>query len=75
MGNWSITIQGVGAHHNKEYEKDANRLARQFVNKLTAMGHIIERADFTHGGKEDLLDEKQAHPDDQPKRNIQATVR
>lgn len=64
MGNWSITIQGVGAHHNKAHEGDANRMARKFVRELKLAGHTIERADFTHGAKEDLLNEAQAHEDD-----------
>lgn len=64
MGNWAITIQGVGCHHNKDLAADANRMSRQFVRQLRAAGHHIERADFTHGAKEDLTDEHQAHPAD-----------
>ena len=64
MGNWAINIQGVGSHHNKALENDANRLSRKFVRELKKAGHHIERADFTFGGKEDLLDESVAHAGD-----------
>ena len=65
MGNWAINIQGVGSHHNKANPSDANRLARKLVKELKAAGHHIERADFTHGAKEDLTDAAQAHAEDQ----------
>jgi hypothetical protein len=64
MGNWAINIQGIGAHHNKAHNEDANRMARRFVRALKKAGHMIERADFTHGAKEDLGNEALAHPDD-----------
>jgi hypothetical protein len=64
MGNWAINIQGVGSHHNSANPTDANRLARKLVRDLKSAGHHIERADFTHGAKEDLSDETQAHADD-----------
>jgi hypothetical protein len=64
MGNWAINIQGVGCHHNSDLSEDANRMARRFVKKLKAAGHHIERADFTHGAKEDLGDPAQEHPKD-----------
>lgn len=34
MGNWHISIEGVGVHHNTDYEKDANKMAKQFVEDL-----------------------------------------
>lgn len=55
MGNWNINIQGVGAHHNKDYPKDANVMAKNFVDELRAAGHCVEAATFTHGGKEQLI--------------------
>jgi hypothetical protein len=66
MGNWAINIQGVGCHHNKALQQDANRMARKFVNDLKAAGHSIERADFTFGAKEDLTNPNDgfAHADD-----------
>ena len=54
MGNWNITIVGIGAHHNENNPKDAQRLAARFVEDLKAAGHTIEHAEFTSGGKEDL---------------------
>jgi hypothetical protein len=67
MGNWAITIQGIGAHHNKLNSGDANRMARRFVRQLRNAGHTVVRADFTHGANEDLCDEHLAHPDDRLK--------
>jgi hypothetical protein len=55
MGNWNISIRGVGCHHNKNLKEDANRMAVKFVRDLKAAGHTIESAEITHGGKEDLL--------------------
>jgi hypothetical protein len=54
MGNWNITICGVGCHHNKDLEIDANRLAAEFVQKMIEAGHNITHASFTHGGADDL---------------------
>lgn len=49
MGNWNITIQGVGAHHNKDYSKDANLMYEKFVKELREAGHYVHHASFTHG--------------------------
>lgn len=54
MGNWNITIRGVGAHHNENYEKDANRLAAEFVQRLEAAGHIVHEASITYGAEETI---------------------
>jgi len=56
MGNWNISIHGVGAHHNKKLEADANRLAAKFVAELKAAGHTVSAATFTHGGEDNILD-------------------
>jgi hypothetical protein len=56
MGNWNITIRGVGAHHNKKNESDANRMTAIFVKKLKEAGHSIQSATITHGGEDDLTD-------------------
>lgn len=56
MGDWHISIQGVGCHHNKDYPADANRMARKFVEDLRAAGHTVTEATFTSGGKEALLE-------------------
>jgi hypothetical protein len=55
MGNWNINIQGVGAHHNKDYPKDANVMAQKFVEDLLAAGHQVEAASFTYGAKQPLV--------------------
>lgn len=54
MGMWNISIEGVGAHHNKEYPLDADRMAQAFVKQLREAGHIVEKASFTYGGREVL---------------------
>jgi len=52
MGSWTITIEGVGSHHNADYPKDANIMARQFTAELTSAGHVVERSTFTYGGRD-----------------------
>ena len=54
MGDWHISIQGVGCHHNPDYPKDANKMAAEFVAKLREAGHYVSHAEFTHGAKEIL---------------------
>jgi hypothetical protein len=54
MGNWNITIRGVGCHHNEEYPKDANKMAAEFVKLLEAAGHVVHEASITYGA-EDVL--------------------
>lgn len=54
MGDWNITIRGTGAHHNKNHPKDANKMARAFVEQLKEAGHYVKSASFTHGGEEIL---------------------
>jgi hypothetical protein len=54
MGNWNISIQGTGCHHNKDNPTDANVMAQAFVDALRAAGHTVEVATFTHGGCERL---------------------
>lgn len=57
MGNWNITIQGVGQHHNiigeegqKTYSPaDANMLLKKFVEDLRAHGHSVSHASITAG--------------------------
>lgn len=56
MGNWHISIEGVGAHHNRDLPSDANRMAHRFVNELRQLGFVITRATFTHGGADRLGD-------------------
>lgn len=54
MGNWHISIEGVGFHHNTNEPRDANKMAKEFVDKLKEAGHTIIKASFTYGGSEEL---------------------
>ncbi len=56
MGNWNITIRGIGSHHNRKHLEDANRMAAQFVADLKAAGHTVVAASFTYGGEDDITD-------------------
>ena len=58
MGNWNISIRGVGVHHNKNLPHDANRMAVTFVKMLRDAGHTVTAAEITYGGAEDI-----AHPE------------
>ena len=55
MGNFNVSIRGVGQHHNKS-PNDVERLAGDFVRKLQAAGHAIISAEVTIGGVEVLVD-------------------
>jgi hypothetical protein len=54
MGNWNITVQGTGCHHNRDNPSDADRLAAEFVERLKAAGHTLVSATFTAGSRTDL---------------------
>lgn len=56
MGNWNISIEGVGAHHNTDYPKDANKMAESFAVALKDAGHKVTKATFTFGGAQDLAE-------------------
>lgn len=56
MGNWNMTVRGVGCHHNREYPTDANRMFAAFVKSLKDAGHQIEAATITFGGQDDVSD-------------------
>src|SRR6184192_3442266 len=53
MGYWTITIEGTGAHHNPDFEFDANRMANELVLQLKAHGADIRRASFLFDYKGD----------------------
>lgn len=53
MGNWHISIQGTGPHHNN-LESDADNLSKELVKLLKKHGHTIESATFTFGGKNNI---------------------
>lgn len=48
MGNWQISIEGHGIHHNRG-DNDADQLAADLVQRLREAGHYITRASFTAG--------------------------
>ena len=53
MGNWTIVIHGVGAHHNgKDY--DAEVMTDVFAQSLMRAGQQIESVSFTSGGRLEL---------------------
>ncbi len=54
MGNWNITVRGVGSHHNPSNPKDANVMTADFVRALKAAGHMVVSASFTYGGEDEL---------------------
>jgi len=56
MGNWNITIRGVGQHHNKGASDDADTMAKAFVAALKNAGHAITDASITYGAAEELAD-------------------
>ena len=54
MGPWTISIHGVGCHHNPDLPSDANRMAAEFVKALRAAGHSVTAATITFGGEDNL---------------------
>lgn len=50
MGNWNVTIQGVGQHHNNS-PNDVETITKEFVDRLVKAGHNIESAFVTTGSK------------------------
>lgn len=64
MGQWNITIKGTGAHHNRDYPKDVDRMASAFVKELRDAGHQVEGASITYGGRQDLVASPSKLPDE-----------
>ena len=54
MGSWSITVRGVGSHHNTGNPHDANRMAAHFVRALRDAGHQVTGATFTFGAEDEI---------------------
>lgn len=54
MGNWHISIQGTGAHHNSDNPGDVDRLVAEFVEDLKRKGQTVEHATLTYGAKLEL---------------------
>lgn len=55
MGNWHISIKGVGIHHNNNNPGDADKIALETVKQLRKAGHTIVHADITYGAAQTLL--------------------
>lgn len=55
MGDWNITIRGVGPHHNGSSD-DADRLAAGLVATLKNAGHTVIEASITCGRRDELGD-------------------
>jgi len=43
MGNWTLVVNGVGAHHNKDNKTDADRMFARFVDELRAARSVRPR--------------------------------
>jgi len=49
LGNWNMTIQGVGAHGNG-IEADIEQIYKRVLEEVKAGGHNIVHASITSGG-------------------------
>lgn len=49
MGNWNMTIQGVGPHGNG-IEADIEQIFKRVLEEVKANGHIILHSSVTAGG-------------------------
>lgn len=56
MGDCTITIHAIGAHHNKKNPTDINKMAVKFVDELRAAGHNVVSATLCQGGYENLAE-------------------
>ena len=65
MGDWAIFVKGIGIHHNRKMEKDANRMAAKFVKELREAGHNVQFASFTHSGNDNIADQDYLEKRDQ----------
>jgi len=58
MGDWKITVTGIGSHHNTGNPKDAHLMAREFAEKLKESGHRVTTATFenlNNGRSENIM--------------------
>ena len=62
MGNWKITIDGHGIHHNKRPD-DANVMTADFIAALRKAGHDVLKAEFTLTGAPEDLTAEPAKPE------------
>ena len=70
MGNWKITIEGVGPNRNADNDADADKGAEAMVAGFRANGHTVTRCEFVAGGKppEDILIRKSILVEAKPER-------
>lgn len=54
MGNWSISIEGVGPNNNS-LPTDADAIAQNIVDALKNAGQNVTKASFTYGGSKELI--------------------
>jgi len=64
MGQWHISIEGTGQHHNYD-GADANVMTYHFVAALRRAGHSINKVSFTYGAS-DPVDSAAWHPENKP---------
>lgn len=55
MGNWNISIKGVGQHHN-QHEEDVEQMTARFVAALRRAGHSVTAAVVTTGGEDNVTE-------------------
>jgi hypothetical protein len=60
MGNWNVSIEGVGIHHNGRTD-DADAVFVEAVDKLKATGHSVTHASITYGGANDHESARDVH--------------
>jgi hypothetical protein len=60
MGNWNISIRGVGAHHNA-IKEDVEQMTAKFVDELKKAGHAITGACVTTGSETLISPSKDEH--------------
>lgn len=54
MGNFHLSIRGVGPHHNKQ-PYDVNEQGARFTRYMQAAGHAISGAEVTTGGADNYV--------------------
>jgi len=53
MGDWSVTIRGVGPHHNQQ-PTDVEQIAAKAIVQLKEAGHNVVSATVITGSEIDL---------------------
>lgn len=61
MGNYSITIEGVGPHHNNLPLVDAESIGAAAVASLARVGTVMHATMHAGGGMIDLLEGRSPH--------------